>query len=157
MAFHNTAKEANIRDSYHKYLIDNKPSGSYITIDKGLAAPDLTSKTVDKWISVNFGPLEIGHMSEIMFDLYLCTRKDNEFFKLSNLRDQVMALHFDDSQPDGLRRITLYQSNPNQDSSEWTSIGTILVLDVLQTGNLEGPDETKYKILSVLCRVPTQI
>ena len=157
MAFDDTAKEANIRDSYHKYLIDNKPSGTYITIDKGLSAPDLTNKTVEKWIAVNFGPLEISHMSEVNWDVFLCTRRDNEFFKLSNLRDQVMALHFDDSKTDGLRRVTLYRSYPNQDSSLWTSIGTILITDVIPSGNLEGPDETKYKILTVVCRIPTQI
>lgn len=157
MAFDDTAKEANLRDSYHKYIIDNKPSGVPITIDKGLSDPDLTSKNTEKWIAVNFGPLTLGHMSDVMWEVFLCTRRDNEYFKLSNLRDQFMALHFDDTKTDGLRRITLYRSDPTKDSSVWTSIGTILIIDVLQSGNLDGPDETKYKVLTVLCNVPTKI
>jgi len=157
MAFDDTAKEANIRDSYHKYLIDSRPSSVPVTIDKGLSDPDLTNKNTEKWIAVNFGPLTIGHMSVVHWEVFLCTRRDNEYFKLSNLRDQIMALHFDADKTDGLRRITLYRSNPNQDSSLWTSIGTILITDVMQSGNLDGPDETKYKILTVLSRIPTQI
>jgi hypothetical protein len=155
MAFDDTAKEANLRDSYHKYVIDN--TSVAVTIDKGLNDPDLTNKNTEKWIAINFGPLEISHMSEVRWDVYLCTRRDNEYFKLSNLRDQFMALHFDDSKTDGLRRITLYRSDPTKDSSTWSSIGTILIQDVLQSGNLEGPDETKYKVLTIVSRVPTQI
>jgi len=93
-------------------------------------------------------------MSDIMFDLFICTRKDNEGYKLSQLRDKVLATLVDDTMEDGRRRITLYQSSPTQ---AWVSLGKLLVWDYVSSGDMVAPDETKFKVLTVILKVAMKI
>lgn len=150
-----TAREANFRDSWKKYLIDTL-TGVSISFDKSLATPKVQGKEVSRWINVRFGSLDRSNMSTGYLEIRCCTRRDNEGFKLAQLTDTVMeALSPDPSSDyDGIKKITFYRSYANQ---EWTNIGGIVIMDILESGELEAPDETKYKVLTVRSKFASKI
>jgi len=149
MSLDATAREANIWDSVKKYFVDNMTAHP-VTFDKSLVAPNLQGRTVDKWYSIVMGSCEIGKMSEILLDIFVCTRQDNEWFKLAQLKDSMFELLTDDTKTDGTRRIPFYQSSP---TVAWTLLGAILVTEIVESPRLEAADDTKYKILH--CRLRT--
>jgi len=149
MALDATAREANVWDSIKKFLIDNMTTYS-LTFDKALSAPAISGKAVDRWYSVVMGGTEFGDMSDIILDIFVCTRKDNEWHKNAQMRDSMFELLTDDTQPDGWRRITFYQSHP---TNVWVNIGGILITDIIESPRMDAPDETKYKVLH--CRLRT--
>lgn len=153
MTLNSTARQANIWDSIKKYFVDNL---SYsLTFDKALSAPNLRGKTVDRWVSFRLGSIEMGDMSNIMLDIYCCTRKDNEFFKLAQMRDTVYDLLVDPTvTTDTVRRIPFYSSHPTQ---AWTIIGYLLVTEIIESENMEAEDETKFKILHVRLRTSSKV
>jgi hypothetical protein len=150
-----TAREANVRDSLKKYFVDSLHPQYSVMFDKGLATPDLSGSppTIDKWISINFGTMDRSDLSEHVLTIFCCTRKDNEGFKLAQLSDTVMGFLSDTSQTDGMSRITLYQSNVQP----WVNIGGIVVQEVVESGQYQADDETKYKILNVRLRWSSKI
>ena len=154
-----TARQANILDSIKRYFVDTFETGASIpvTFDKGLSEPDLQGVTVHKWISVNMGDMSIGLLSDILLMVYCCTRQDNEGFKLAQLRDTVFeGLSVDTATADdNYKRIPFYKSAPN--IANWTLLGSLLVQDIIESKNLEAPDETKYKILTVRLRTPSKV
>lgn len=157
MSLHATAREANITDSVKKYFIDNLETieGLVITFDKALSKPKLHGKFDDRWISIAMGSIIIDTLSTAHFDIYCCTRKDNEGFKLAQLRDTVEGyLTNDGSSGDGKTIIPFYQSHPIND---WILLGGMVVVDVISSGRLEAPDETKYRILSVRLRFASKV
>ena len=153
MALDPTAREANVRDSVKKFFVDsiNRAEGFDLTFDRGLARPRLqgTPSEVEKWVSVNFGPIEASELSEHSLSVYCCTRKDNEGFKLAQLRDTVLGYLVDTTQTDGMKRINLYRSFSGQ---PWTLLGAMVVQEVTESEQLEADDETKFKILTVRLR-----
>jgi len=157
MALDPTAREANFRDSIKKWGVDNLETIENIplTFDKALSSPNLQGKVVHKWVAILFGSSHIGTMSEIYFRIFCCTRQDNEGFKLAQLKDTVMGyLTNDGSVGDGQVRIPFYRSRAVGD---WTLLGSLLVIDVIPSNQLEAPDETKYIILTVRLKTASKM
>ena len=155
MTMHATAREANIRDSVKKFFVDTYTVP--MTFDKALSTPDIQGRTVYKWINVLVHVASVGVLSDILVYIYCCTRQDNEFFKLSQLRDTIIeGLSVDPTtkQSDGAKRITFYQSSA---VNPWTVLGALVVTDVIESPTMEGPDETKYKILTVRLRTSSKV
>lgn len=151
-----TAREANIRDSIKRFFVDTFPSVDK-TFDKALSTPDLQGRTVHKWINVLVHVSEIAVLSDILVYIYCSTRQDNEYFKLSQLRDTIvegLSVDPDSDQSDNMKRITFYQSHP---VNPWTVIGALLVTEIVESTTMDGPDETKYKILTVRLRAPAKV
>ena len=101
---------------------------------------------------------EIKLLSDILVQVYCCTRQDNEFFKLSQLRDTIvegLSVDPNSGQSDNMKRITFYKSDPIL--ANWSVIGALLVTEVIESISMEGPDETKYKILTVRLRAPAKV
>lgn len=156
MSLDPSARESNLRDSLKKYFIDNLETASSIpvTFDKALSAPEIQGKVVDKWVSITLGPVSLDTMSDIIFEIYLCTRRDNEGYRLSQLRDTVMGYLVDSNKADGKARIDFYQSSY---SGSWTLLGKLLVWDILPSGDMIASDETKFKVLTVILKVAMKI
>ena len=147
-----TAREANIWDSIKKYFVD---SLSYaVTFDKALSAPDIQGKVVDRWVSFALDDIVIGDLSMIQLSIYCCTRQDNEWFKLSQVRDTVYDLLIDTTKTDTMRRIPFYASSP---TVAWTLIGTLMVDEVMESPRMEAEDETKFKVLHVRLRTASKV
>ena len=156
MALDNTAKESNIRDSLKKYWVDSlyTTEGVQVTFDRYLSTPDVRSKSVDRWVSINFGGMELSELSSHMLNIYCCTRSDGEGFKLAQLRDKVFKYLTDNTQTDGMARITFYRSRAD---GNWTGIGHFVVQDVIESQQFEADDGTKYKILTARLRFSSKV
>lgn len=156
MALNATAREANIRDSVKKFFVDNITTveGVPVTFDRSLASPDLQGKLATRWVSIRFGEMEIGTMSKIVIEIYVCTRQDNEGFKLAQLKDKVLGYLCSELATDGFGRIPFYQSHA---TNAWTLLGGIVVTQVLESGELSADDDTKYKLLTCFCRTASII
>jgi len=156
MALDNTAKESNIRDSIKKFFIDSlyTAEGVQVTFDRYLSTPDVRSKSVDRWVSINFGGMELSELSSHMLNIYCCTRADGEGFKLAQLRDKVYKYLTDNTQTDGMARITFYRSRAD---GNWTGIGYFIVQDVIESQQFEADDGTKYKILTARLRFSSKV
>ena len=153
MALHSTGREANIWDSIKKYFIDNL---SYsLTFDRALSAPEIRGTTVDRWVSFALSDTIIGDLSIIMLDIYCCTRQDNEWHKLAQVRDTVYDLLVDDTKTDTMRRIPFYASAPAP--TAWTLIGTLMVDEVIESARMVADDDTKFKILHVRLRTASKV
>ena len=151
MALDPTAREANFKDSIKKYLVTSLVDieGLYLSFDKSMAYPDLRGVVVDRWVNVVCGVVERALLSRGILDIYCGTREDNEGYKLSQLADKVYGYFVDESATHGMKTIPFYRSYRDQ---EWVKIGGLLVQDIIETSQLEGPDETKYKIITVNLR-----
>jgi len=156
MALDPTARESNFKDSIKKYLVDSLATteGLNVSFDKTLSTPYLQTVTMQKWVMVNWGPFIRGTLSDAVIDIVCCVRKDNEGFLLAQLVDKVMGYLTDVDATHGMKTITFYRSFQ---SSPWTVIGGLLVWDIMETGTLEAPDSTKYKILSVRFKFASKI
>jgi len=53
-----------------------------------------------------------------------------------------------------MKRITLYRSRA---TGAWTDIGSILVHNIIESPRMLAPDESKYKILTVILRWSSKI
>ena len=64
-ALDSTSKESNIRDSIKKYWVDNlyTTDGVQLTFDKYLSTPNVQGHAVDKWVSINFGDMQLSECS----------------------------------------------------------------------------------------------
>ena len=156
MSLDDTAKESNLRDSLKKYFVDSlyTAEGQQITFDKYLTTPNIQGKAVDRWVSINFGGLDMSVLSSYPLNIYCCTRADGEGFKLAQLRDKVYKYLTDNTQTDGMARITFYRSRAD---GNWTAIGYILVQDVIESQQFEADDGTKYKILTARLRFSSKV
>ena len=152
MALDATARESNVRDSYRKYFIDNisKTSKIPLVFDTSLSTPAIHGKKneIVKWVTINMGSKTLDKWSEVILDIYCCTRNDSEGFVLSQLVDTVMGYLSDTTQTDCIRRIPFYQSHPGG-FSNWVLIGALNVLEIIDSGDFEGPDRTKTRLLTV--------
>ena len=152
MALDATAREANIWDSIKKYFIDNL---SYaLTFDKALSAPALRGATVDRWVAFALNDMGIGDMSTIMLDIYVCSRQDNEWHKLSQVRDTVYELLIDTDKTDTMRRIPFYQSHA---TDAWVLIGSLMIDEITESARMEAEDETKFRIIHVRLRTASKV
>ena len=147
-----TGRESNIWDSIKKYFVDNL---SYsLSFDKALSTPNLRGTAVDRWVAFTLNDMIIGDMSSIMLDIYCCSRQDNEWHKLSQVRDTVFELLIDTDKTDTMRRIPFYQSHA---TNPWTLIGALLVDEIMESARMEAEDETKFKILHVRLRTSSKV
>jgi hypothetical protein len=149
MALDATAREANVWDSIKKFFVDNMTAHP-VTFDKSLSAPEISGRTIDRWYSISMGPVEMGDMSDVVLDIFICSRQDNEWYKNAQMKDTMFELLTDPDQTDSTKRIPFYQSHP---TNPWTLIGGILITEIIESPRMEAADETKYKILH--CRLRT--
>lgn len=156
MSLDPTAREANIRDSIKKYLVDSLETieGIELTFDRTLSTPDLRSLNTNRWVSVAFGSLSRETLSSMSFDLFCCTRRDEEGFRLAQLTDTVMGYLTDNTSTDGMRKINFYRSSATE---AWSSIGGIAIQEIIESAEMDASDETKYKILTVRCRFGSKV
>lgn len=151
MSLDSTAREANVRDSLLKFFVDNLKTveGINISFDRSLSAPRIQGNEVDRWVMVDFGPMDRATLSEHYVDLYCCTRKDPQGFRLAQLGDTVMGYLTDSTQTDGMKRIPFYKS---KETGAWDLLGALLVTEIREGKEDEAPDGTKFKILSVMLK-----
>ena len=152
-----TARTANIKDSIKKYFVDNifRTSGIALTFDKALSVPKLQGQTpADRWVSIRIEELDLETLSSQDISVYCCTRKDPEGFRLAQTIDTVMGYLTDSSQTDGFRRIPFYRS---YESQAWVLLGALLVTKHDMSGELEGPDETKFRIITIRLQFPAKV
>lgn len=156
MALDPTAREANIRDSIKKWAIDNIQTTESITctFDKALSTPNIQGHSVTKWVSLKLGPMDRGYLSTANLFIFCCTRQDSEGFVLAQTVDKVLGYLTDTTYPDGMARIPFYRS---RETGAWTLLGQLQVQDITESGELDAPDETKYKMLSVRLRFASKI
>jgi hypothetical protein len=157
MALDDTAKEANIRDSLKKYFVDSLHTGEGVelTFDKYISTPNVRSKSVDRWVSINFGGMDMDVLSSLMLNIFCCTRSDGEGFKLAQLRDKVFKYLTDNTKTDGMVRIAFYRSRAD---GAWTLLGGgFLVSNVIESQQFEADDGTKYKVLTVTLRFSSKV
>ncbi len=143
-----TVRESNVRDSLKKFFVDSlyKTEGIELLFDKSLSTPKVQGMEVDKWYAVLIGEIELGTLSDITVDIMCCTKKDAEGFKLAQLRDKVMNYLIDTDQTDGMKRVTLYKSSATE---AWESIGTFIISIESETRQMEGEDNSKFKVITV--------
>ena len=156
MSLDPTVRRANFKDSLKKFFVEQLEAGKGVELmfDKSLSTPDLISKTVNRWVNIDIGDIDRSYMSEIHIDIYCCTRKDPEGFRLAQLTDTVMELLTDATTTDGMKRIPFYRSHP---TDAWTLLGAFLVSEIIESRELESVDETKYIIMSCLLRTASKI
>jgi hypothetical protein len=156
MSLDASARESNLKDSIKKFFVDRigTQEGVPITFDKVLSSPNVMGKEVDRWVGVTFGPITLDTMSDVIIEVYCCTRRDNEGYKLSQLRDKVMGYLVDGNMLDGMARIDFYQSSY---SGSWNLLGKLLVWEILPSGDLIATDETKFKVLTVILKMAMKI
>jgi hypothetical protein len=152
MSLSPSARESNIRDSIKKFMIDNlyTTEGINLSFDKVLSTPDVQGIAVDKWIGIRFGAMDMDALSTLNLDLFLCTRKDPEYFRLAQLRDTVLGYFTDNTKTDGMARIPLYRSYASQ---AWVQLdGGIVVQEIVEGAQYELVDLTKVKQLTCILR-----
>jgi hypothetical protein len=158
MALDPTARTTNIKDSIQKYFVDNvwRTSKIHLTFDKALNAPLLQGqKKVNRWVSIKVDELSLETLSTQVLSIYCCARKDKEGFIMAQVVDAVMGYLTDITQTDSFARIPFYRSY--EGAQEWTLLGALLVTDVDISGELEAPDETKFRILTVRLRFASKV
>jgi len=162
MALNPTAREANVIDSIKKYFVDNiyTTEGIAVTFDDSLSQPKVqgSPSEVDRWVGIETGDLELDTLSEFFLEIYVCTRKDNEGFRNAQLRDTIMGYLVDSegTYTDGMMRIPFYRSVAGG-FSNWTLLGNLLIQDVIESGRMKTPDETKFKVLTVRLRFASKV
>ncbi len=157
MSLEPTARESNVRDSIKKYFVDNLHNieGVELTFDKTLSTPPVKQGVqVNRWVSVKFGQMTFGYLSEVFLDVACCTRQDSEGYKLAQLRDTVVGYLTDITYSDGMCRIPFYRSRA---TGAWTLLGAMQVQDVSESAQMELEDETKYKIITVRLRFASKV
>ena len=157
MTLADTAKEANVRDSIKRYFVENlyKTEGVQLTFDKYLSTPNVQGHTVDKWVSINFGEMIMSSLSAHVLEIYCCTRKDGEGFKLAQLRDKVYKYLTDSTKTDGTARIPFYRSRA---TGAWTLLSTgMIIQNIMESRQFEAEDGTKFKILTVTIRFSSKV
>ena len=147
MALDPTARDANLKDSIKKHFVESL-SGIYVTFDRSLDAPKIQGTELDRWMVVRFGAMVRKSMSARYIDLILCTRKDPEGYRLSQLSDSVFGACVD---PDGgMVSIPMYRSYPN---AAWERLdSTIVISEIQEAAEDDYDDLTKFKILTALLR-----
>jgi len=152
MAIDPTISLSNIMDSIKRYFIDGlyTEDGVQLSFDKTLSSPSLQGTSVDRWVGVRFGNIEMDSLSSLSLDLFLFTRRDPEYFRLAELRDIVFNYLVDYGQTDSMARIPLRESSP---VAEWGVLsGGFVVQRIIEGGQMELDDLTKVKQITCILR-----
>lgn len=150
MALDATASEANVVNSVKKFFTDTLVTIEklQVSFDKSLEAPLLNGVAVTDWVSVQFGQFIGDKLALQIIQIFCCTRQDNEGYRLTQLRDKVVAYLRDETKTDASGRIDLYRTNV----SPWVKVGGMLILTDPESGRIEGPDQTKFKVIPIRLR-----
>lgn len=142
-----TARESNIRDSIKKYFVDNinRTEKLELLFDKFLTTPKIQGIEADKWVAVMIGDIILDTLSDVTIEIYCCTKKDSEGFKLAQVRDKVMSYLIDTDQTDCAARITLYRSSATE---VWTSVGSLIVRVDSESRQMDAEDNSKFKVIT---------
>lgn len=158
MSLDPTARMTNVTDSIKKYFVDNLETteGIALSFDRQVMDPAIhETRSVTRWIAINMGPIERGDMGSVVVELWCATREDPEYFRLEQLCDTVMGYLVDETKTDTMRRITFYRS---RQGGSWTELtGALLVWKIVESDRQEGPDQTKFKLLTVTIRWTSKI
>ena len=151
-----SAREANVRDSVKRYFIENLYTTENIELlfDERLSTPNVRDKDVNRWVSVNFGSLLRSAVSIIQVELFCCTRKDAEGFRLAQLTDTVIGYLSDEATTDGFKRIPFYRSKA---TGAWDLIGSLLVTGLVESRQMDTEGGVKFKILTLTLKFMSKI
>ena len=144
------SRAANIKDSWKRFLnVNLRTETVYVAFDNSLAQPSVQGRPMEKWVTIRIGQFVPGTLSDQIVEFYCCTRRDAEGYKCAQLRDTVYELLTDIK--DAFKRIPLYRSHP---TAAWVEIGKILIHRewIRESGEVEGPDDTKIRTLTVRTR-----
>jgi hypothetical protein len=151
MSLDPSSRESNVRDSLKKFIVDNieSNSGVPVSFDRGLSSPAVQGTEVETWVAVSFEAVGIESLAEAYIELYCCTKKDPEGFRLTQLRDTVFGYLIDGDMSDGMKRVPLYRS---RQAGGWTQIGSMIIQEIVESRQFVAEDETKYKVITVRLR-----
>ncbi len=144
------SRESNYKDSLKKFFVDFlREQNIPVTFDKMLNFPNvfresfiIKEERIDKWVSIISGGIqEISPVISAYPAIYLCSRRDNEGYKLAQLRDLVKGV-LDES-----LSIPFYRSYP--EPVEWELIGRMSVFHLGESEQLTTQDGTKFKRMSL--------
>ncbi len=144
------SRESNYKDSLKKFFVDFLQGQNIpVTFDKLLNFPDIYQATfrlqdekVDRWASIISGGITQRTPVISAFPvIFLCSRRDNEGYKLAQLRDLVKG-KLEES-----RSIPFYRSYP--EPMEWELIGRMAVYYHPESEQLTIQDGTKVKRMSL--------
>lgn len=146
MALDATAREANFKDSIKKFCIDRfqKSLGYPCRFDRNVSTPRIQNKEVDKWIAVFFGSSYPDNLTKADVTFHVCTRKDPEGYRLSQMRDKILGEFFDHTRVNGIIPVPFYQSHP---TNPWTIVGYMYPSLVWESGRYDAEDDTIFKSL----------
>lgn len=148
-----SADEQNIRKSFKQYLLALLELDLLIDLDiffdvTMIDPARLHDKSLKNWVVVHFGKARIHGLSDMIIDLYCCTRSDPEGDTLSELATLMVDYLTDPLQYDGKKRIPIYDFM----FTPHPLVGGMIVEDFNRSEDMMGPDETKYKIISTRLR-----
>lgn len=144
------SRESNYKDSVKKFFVDMLSTENIpVTFDKMVNFPDIyqeafrvTDERVDRWVSVISGNIyERSPFIDAYPMIYVCTRRDNEGYRLSQLRDYVLG-----KISIGMA-IPLYRSYP--DPVEWELLTQMTVYHLGETAQLTTKEGTKFKEIAL--------
>jgi|GEM_PF-2764501 hypothetical protein len=81
----------------------------HVVYDKTLTDATVVDKSIDSWVSFNFGNIEFGNVCEAEVMAYVLTRKDPEGYMNDMLFDQFFSFFSDPVMPDGNKRIPFHE------------------------------------------------
>lgn len=158
MALDPTARETNVTDSLKKYFVDNLETaeGILLVFDKQVVDPAIHRMVeITRWVAIHIGAMQRSELSQIDVELWCATRQDSEYFRLAQLCDTVMGYLTDTTQTDTMRRIPFYRS---RQGGRWTALGgSLLVWRIVEGERAEGPDDTKFKLITATIRWPSKV
>ena len=144
---HPTVKKENWQFSIKKYVIDNlkRNDGIEILTDRFQAPSD---PIITRWCVLRNGTDIHGTFKAYTFELYAVTRKDPESIELIRLCDKITDYFLSDTSiTDGYKRIPFY----DKDTKE--VIGQMLVTDFKDSDEINGPDQSKFKIYTIIVKM----
>lgn len=145
------SRESNYKDSLKKFFVDSIYTAESVPVsfDKMLNFPDVfqeafrtSDERIDRWVSVISGSLvEDTPFITAYPEIYICTRRDVEGFRLAQLRDTVRG-YLDEAMV-----IPLYRSYAAP--TEWVFLTYMAVYHLGETKQLTTKDGTKFKRMSL--------
>lgn len=146
------SKESNYQDSMKKMLLSAcADTDILVAFDRTLKNPDISDTSISKWLSVIFGKMSYGASTMPVLYIACCTRGDAEQYELVRLVDFVRSLFLDETQPDGLKRIPVFDFSED----DQPQIGVVLPRDIASGDTYDLADQTKARLLTIQLWYPT--
>lgn len=143
---HPTLSEVNVKTSLKLFFNEKFKDIVPVMYDKSVTEPYVSttdmSAVVERWVTILFRSMDKGDVSELVTEIFCCSRRDTDNMLIEELVDEINAILFPEN---GHLTIPLY------DVKTETEVGTIFFLKRLygQTGIFTAIDGTKYQIISV--------